>query len=292
MATRGVDTDPRRRDCRVKPWKTVEELPDGRKRITLRDPREQDGDILWPARFGEKEVIVLENALLQYASAQLQQNPVDRAGGIIQHEWIKYWSPNGTIPDTVSLPAMGLDLQSWDCSFKGNMNSDPSCGGLWRRAGGRFYLLDCEWGRWDFPGLLEAVKRLSRRWPRVIKKLVEDKANGPALIASLQTDFPGFEACEPYGDKEARLSSVAPLWKAGLVFLPHPTLFPWVTGLTPYGTAGGGVHELTRFPRARHDDFADMCSQALSALYVGGSPLTEVMAAMHRDPLLKRLLSR
>jgi predicted phage terminase large subunit-like protein len=273
-------------------WKQIENLPDGRKRITLRDPREHDGDLLWPARFGETEVVVLENNLLQYASSQLQQNPVDRAGGIIKEEWIKYWSHGGSIPGTVAVPPIGNDLQSWDCSFKGKVSSDPVCGGLWRRAGGRFFLLDVEWGQWDFPALLEAVKRLCRRWPRVIRKVVEDKANGPALIASLQTDFPGFEPCEPYGDKEARVSSIAPLFKAGLVFLPHPTLFPWVNGQTPYGQPGGGVMELIRFPRGRHDDFVDMTSQGLSALYVGGSNLPEVLAAMHGDPSVRRLLGR
>jgi len=274
----------------MKSWKVVEELPDGRKRITLQDPREHDGELLWPTRFAEPDVRRLEDALLQYAAAQLQQNPVDRAGGIIQHEWIKYWSPGGAIKDTVALPPVGLDLQSWDCSFMGKESSDPSCGGVWRRAGGRFYLMDLEWGKYDFPTLVAAVKRLIGRWPRVIKKVVENKANGPALVATLQTDFPGFEPCEPYGDKEARLSSVAPLFKAGLVFLPHPTIAPWVTGLTPYGQPGGAIMELTRFPRARHDDFADMTSQALSALYVGGSNLAEVMAAMQRDPGVRRIL--
>lgn len=276
----------------MKSWRIVEELPDGRRRITIQDPREADGDLLWPSRFPDPEVVKLENALLQFAPAQLQQNPVDRAGGIIQTEWIKYWSPGGVIPDTVALPAFGVDLLSFDCSFKGKESSDPSCAGAWRRAGGRFFMLDVEWGLWDFPALCAAAERLFKRWPRIIRKVIEDKANGPALIATLQTKYPGFEPCEPYGDKEARLSSVAPLFKAGLVFLPHPTMFPWVTGVTPYGQPGGGVMELTRFPRARHDDFADQTSQALSAMYVGGSPLAEVMAAMGADPSLRRILGR
>lgn len=276
----------------MRTWKTIENLPDGRQRITVRDPREQDGELLWLRRFGPDEVRKLEDDLLQYASAQLQQNPVDRAGGIIQTEWIKYWSPNALMPDTIALPPMGNDLISFDCSFSGKESSDPSCGGVWRRAGGRFFMLDCEWGLWDFPALCAAAERIFARWPRIIRKVVENKANGPALIATLQTKYPGFEPCEPYGDKEARLSSVAPLFKAGLVFLPHPSLFPWVTGLTPYGQPGGGVMELTRFPRARHDDFTDQTSQALSALYVGGSKLGDVMAALRTDPSLGRLFRR
>lgn len=267
----------------MRSWRVVEELPDGRRRITVRDPREADHELLWPSRFGEPEVVALENNLLHYADAQLQQNPVSRDGGIFKLEWIKYWSPGGSIPDTVALPPIGTDLQSWDCAFKGEESSDPTCGGVLRRSGGRFYVLDCEWGQWDFPALVEAVERLCRRWPRIIHKCVEGKANGPAVIATLQAKYPGFEEIEPEGGKEARAHSVAPLMKAGLFFMPHPSLYPWVTP---------AVQQLVRFPRGRHDDFVDMVTQALVKLYTNASQLAEVMQAMHGDPSLRRLLGR
>jgi phage terminase large subunit-like protein len=46
-------------------------------------------------------------------------------------------------------------------------------------------LLDQVRDRLDFPGTLLAVRRLSARWPNAHLKLVEDKANGPAVIQSL-----------------------------------------------------------------------------------------------------------
>ncbi len=242
--------------------------------LGLKDPRTVEGELLHPARFPEEEVVKLENALGQFADAQLQQNPVAKEGGIFQRAWIKYWSPGGVVPGTVALPVLGTNMASWDCAFKGKESSDPSCGGVVRRAGGKFYLLDCEWGRWDFPELLEAVERLIARWPRVIHKVVEGKANGPAVISSLQVKYPGFEEVEPEGGKEARANSVAPLFKLGLVFLPHPSLFPWVDD---------AVKELTRFPRGAHDDFVDMLTQALLKLNVGGSKLVEVLAAMRNS---------
>lgn len=252
-------------------WKTLEPLPDGRVRITLRDPRETENELLWPSRFPEPEVHKLETALGQFADAQLQQNPVSREGGIFKHEWIRYWSPGGAIQGTVSVPTFGTTLHSWDCAFKGKDSSDPTCGGVWRRAGGRFYLLDVEWGRWDFPALLEAVERMILRWPKVIRKLVEGKANGPAVIASMQLKYPGFEEIEPEGGKEARANSAAPLFKAGLVFLPHPSLFPWVEA---------AVKELVRFPRGAHDDFVDMTTQALVHLHVDSNRMAEALAVL------------
>lgn len=250
--------------------------------LDLRDPRVEDGELLWASRFPEPEVVKLENSLLQYSDAQLQQNPTSREGGIFKADWLRYWSPNGKIKDTVALPAIGNTLQSWDCAFKGEESSDPSCGLVVRRAGGKFYVLDCEWGRWDFPGLLEAVQRLIGRWPRVIHKVVEDKANGPAIIASLQVQYPGFEPVTPEGGKEARAHSAAPLFKAGLVFLPHPSIASWVDA---------AIKELVRFPRGAHDDFVDALTQALLKLHVEGPKLAEVMSAMGRYQGIRKLLS-
>lgn len=264
-------------------WRHEEPLPDGSVRVTFRDPRTTENELLWAERFPPPAVGKLKMDLGQYADAQLQQNPVAKEGGVFKHEWIRYWSPGGALPGTVALPAIGSDLASWDCAFKGSESSDPSCGGVWRRAGGRFYLLDAEWGRWDFPQLVEAVQRLIRRHPRVIHKIVEAKANGPAIVATLQEKYPGFEEVEPEGGKEARAHSVAPLFKAGLVLLPHPSMFPWVTD---------AVTELTRFPRGAHDDFVDMSTQALLKLHIAGPKLAEAMAAIVSDPSLRKLLGR
>lgn len=241
--------------------------------LGLADPRTDDKALLWPQRFPEPEVDKLTQALGIFADAQLEQDPVAKEGGTFKLNWIQYWSPGGSIANTVSLPPIGTDVISWDCAFKGKDSSDPSCGGALRRAMGRFFVLDVEWGRWDFPGLQHAVIRLCQRNPRIIKKLVEDKANGPAIIASLQGKFPGFVEVNPEGGKEARANAVAGLFQAKLVFLPHPSLFPWVTPL---------IQELIRFPRASHDDGVDMLTQGLVHLYQGPG-LVELMNAIGRQ---------
>ncbi|NJL03080.1 MAG: phage terminase large subunit, partial [Spirulinaceae cyanobacterium SM2_1_0] len=58
-------------------------------------------------------------------------------------------------------------------------------------------------------------------WPQVRAKLIEDKANGPAVIATLQREISGLIAVEPQGGKQARAAAVSPVIEAGNVWLPQ-----------------------------------------------------------------------
>ena len=54
------------------------------------DPRTQEGELLWPAKYGEKEIARLEKSMGSYAAAgQLQQRPTPREGGIIKRHWFE-----------------------------------------------------------------------------------------------------------------------------------------------------------------------------------------------------------
>jgi predicted phage terminase large subunit-like protein len=88
-------------------------------------------------------------------------------------------------------------------------------------------------------------------------KLVEDKANGPAIISVLEHEIPGIIAVEPEGSKESRAHSVTYLCEAGNVYLPDPSLNPWVHDF---------VDELANFPNGTHDDQVDAMTQALRRL--------------------------
>lgn len=85
-------------------------------------------------------------------------------------------------------------------------------------------------------------------------KLVEDKANGPAIISTLRNKIPGLVAVEPDGDKVARAYAVTPMMESGNVWLPHPAIAPWVEQVKL---------ELQQFPFGQHDDDVDALTQAL-----------------------------
>ncbi len=215
------------------------------------DLRTTDGELLWPARFPESAIASLEREMgSRVAAAQLQQNPVPDGGNIFKKEWFKHYT---------TLPAKFDHIcQSWDLAFKGTNNSDYVVGQVWGQVGGTFYLLDCVRDKLSFPETLEAIRALTKKWPRVTMKLVEDKANGPAVISTLEKEIPGLVAVNPEGGKEARANAIAPLYEAGNVYHPHPSICLWVSD---------HEEEMLRFPFGSYDDSVDAATQALLHLY-------------------------
>jgi predicted phage terminase large subunit-like protein len=244
------------------------------------DPRTEDGELLWPDRYGEEEIAALEKTLGSAATAaQLQQRPAPRGGGTFRREWYKFWydealgipepvvtqRPNGEYIECAqkALPRVddGTKLASWDLAFKGGETNDYVVGQVWARGlkgdRGNFYLLDQERGQFDFPATIEAMYRLKDRNQGTVSTLVEEKANGAAAIATLKKDVPGVVAINPEGGKESRAAAAAPLFEAGSVWLPHPAQFPWMDGY---------LDEMGLFPRGTYDDQVDATTQALKRL--------------------------
>jgi predicted phage terminase large subunit-like protein len=221
--------------------------------IGWQDPRQAQGELLWPERFGQTEIDSLKTSLGSYAAAgQLQQRPSPAEGGIIKRGWWQFYR---------DLPAdFDEIIQSWDMAFKDLRSSDYVVGQVWGRKGANKYLLDMVRDRIDFPATVQAVRTLSAKWPAAYGKLVEDKANGTAVIATLKNEISGLISVEPQGGKEARAAAVSPQIEAGNVYLPDPTLAPWVHDF---------VEECAAFPNGAHDDMVDSMSQALLRFQLG-----------------------
>jgi predicted phage terminase large subunit-like protein len=115
-------------------------------------------------------------------------------------------------------------------------------------------LIDQERGRWDFPQTIAAVERMTHKWPKASLKLVEDKANGSAVIQTLRNRIQGLVGVEPQGGKIARAQAVTAQIESGNVFLPHPQIASWHDAF---------VEECATFPFGRNDDQVDQMTQAL-----------------------------
>ncbi|AJO24793.1 phage terminase large subunit [Weizmannia coagulans] len=198
-------------------------------------------------------------------AALYQQRPSPAGGGIFKRKWWKFYVPDiqtrnklNLGEDVAILPARFDDnCQSWDCTFKATDKSDFVAGHVWAREKANFYLLDREHDRLDFPNTIRAIKRTSSKWPQINAKYIEDKANGSAVIQSLQNEIVGIIPVEPEGGKEARANAVSPLVEAGNVYLPHPAWRPWVNDL---------IEEATAFPNGAHDDDVDAMTQAINQM--------------------------
>ena len=196
-------------------------------RILIREP----GDLLWPAREGRAELETQKQMLGSAAYAgQYQQRPAPAGGATFQRDWFQYYD---------ELPPRLEIAQSWDMAFKDQKDNDYMVGLVASRRGADIYLIDRVKGRWSFSESCRQVEALRRTYPNSHRILIEDAANGPAIIDALTHRVSGIIAAPPEGDKLARAQAVQPLVEAGNVYLPtprpHGTLTPeraWVEGIS------------------------------------------------------------
>lgn len=189
--------------------------------------------------------------------------PSPDEGGILPTDWATYDQPLWQVRDDGSrtIPGMGRDdqelIQSWDLTFSDTKGSDYVVGQVWLRIGVTCYLLDQVRQRLNFNDTLDAIRAMSAKWPEAHGKLVENKANGPAVINALQREIPGLIPVEPTGSKTARASAMSPYAFSGNVVLPVARLLPNVEELR---------EEARNFPASAHDDTIDAMSQAINQL--------------------------
>ena len=214
------------------------------------EPHRLKGEALHPERYDIKQLEKIQKTIGSRDWAALyQQHPIPDGGSIFKAEWIKYWT------DISVPPQFDQQLISWDMTFKDSKNSDYVVGQVWGKKGADFYLLDQVRGQWDFVKTREMFLLLAKKWPRATRKLVEDKANGSAIISELQKTVSGIIPITPKESKEARASAVTPFFEAGNVYIPDPNKTPWVSAFEA---------EMFNFPAGAHDDMIDSMSQALN----------------------------
>lgn len=215
------------------------------------EPHRKQGEALHPARYDERSLEATRKRVGSMVwNALYQQHPVPDGGATFKSDWIHYWKPED-LPDRFDSVCM-----SWDMTFKETTTSDFVVGQVWGCKDANYYLLDQVRGRMDFVKTCDAFQALASKHPHVLRKLVEDKANGPAVISALKSKVSGIVPITPTGSKEARASAVTTLWEAGNVFLPNPEYAPWVKSEF--------IPELLTFPGAAHDDQVDAMTQALT----------------------------
>lgn len=218
-----------------------------------RDPRTEEGESFWLERFPPSVIRSIKAVITDtyVYSAQYQQDPTPGSGLIFAQEWIdaNRW---------IELPSLGTWLQSWDCTFKGEATSDFVVGQLWfKPERAEFYLVDQVREKMDFNATAAKILDLSKapRWKFATAKLIEDKANGSAILSHLKSKVSGMQPVKVDGNagKVARARAVSPYWKAKNVWLPAEA--EWLFEFKA---------ELTKFPKAKHDDQVDAMTQALN----------------------------
>lgn len=187
-----------------------------------------------------------------------QQRPSPDEGGVFKRSWWRYWT-RAPHPDHVD-----EWIGSWDMSFKDEHDSSYVVGQVWARVGSYYFLMDQVRDQMEYVEARAAVKNLAYKWQQCRQWLVEDTANGPAIMSDLRGVVGGMIPITPKGSKAARARSVSPLVEAGDIWLPGKLLEEANVVVPREAWVAEYVEEHAAFPNAAHDDQVDATSQALS----------------------------
>lgn len=181
----------------------------------------ETGDVLQSDRF-PPEVVASAKKRSRVFGAQYQQDPAPDGGIIFQRRWWKYYEVRPAEFDSIN--------QSWDMSFKKTSDSDHVVGQVWGRRGGEHFLIDQVRERMSFTEAKKAVTNMKARYPKTERILIEDKANGPAIIDALKEKISGIIAIQANDSKASRAEAASADVESGNVYLPGPEDTPpqWV----------------------------------------------------------------
>lgn len=237
--------DPKRHCVTVLGWDE-----DGKPSHIWEDPRSGDRELMWPERFGEKEVKALEVGLGPYmASGRLQQSPEPQGGGILKRDWWgTYILPVGAKPEHT----FEFTLASLDPAFTAKQENDPSGFTIWgvyrdKNGNPKIVLLHA-WKKWlelhgrvseQIPGEdpKAYIRRASQDWGlvewvahdcsrlHVNRLLVENKASGHDVVNEIKRLYKnrdwGVMPFDPKGqDKRSRAISIQHLFSDGMIEAP------------------------------------------------------------------------
>jgi predicted phage terminase large subunit-like protein len=220
----------------------------------------------------------------RFWTALFQGKPSPDVGDIWLREW---WRRYDTVLWTQAADGSyrldGYDVtQSWDCAFRETKSSDFVVGQVWAKKGADSFLVYQVWARLSFTNTIEAIRRVTRLFPQSRRKIIEAKANGDAVIDSLQHEIAGIIKAEPTQSKVARATAVSPFIRAGNVHLPTTRVA--TTEREIAFDVEAFIQQATSFPNAANDDAVDAASQYLNEAYLAGGGVT-IIVPIGRIPL-------
>ena len=171
--------------------------------------------------------------------------PTSAEGNIFKREWWQYYDK---LPEHIQLVGISVDA-----TFKDSDTSDFVAIEVWGKLNCDYYLIDLIKRRMDFPETLRAIRYMADKYPDKHSILVEDKANGSAIISMLKHELGGIIPITPKESKIARANAITGIVESGNVYLPRYADF-----------TGEFVEEFASFPNGVNDDLVDACTQFIN----------------------------
>ena len=268
-------------------WMSAWGEPLGRTEYEFEDPREEDGEPLWPERFDIEWCEKQARAVGEFGFAgQYQQRPAPRGGGIIRREWWEPWPPTGeeerfmrpVVDETTGLtkyvvawPAWELTLGYVDTAFtekEENAYCAMTTWGVFTDSAGRPKVAVT--GAWkERPTLKQLAVRIleTARRRRLDVVVIENKAGAAWVQQELgrlmepgefRIELDNLNGRFSSGDKVARMHAISPTFEGGLVHAPDTA---WAQDL---------IGEVANFPKGRFKDLCDTVSGSIGYLRNNG----------------------
>lgn len=251
------------------------------------DPRWQperddcDGELAWPERFDEKEVVRLKRDMGPHSwFGQYQQTPKGRGTSIISREYWQLWDDNDG-----KFPPFEYIVASLDSAYTKDKQNDPSGFTIWgvfrNERGHRRIMLIHAWRKrlilhgikvekkpGEHPqmyrkramphwGLVEWVADTCTRF-QADKLLIEAKASGIDVANEMRRlharEGWDIELVPVSQDKVSRAVAVQPTWSQGMIYAPDRQ---WAQDV---------IDEMDVFPKGKFDDLTDSATQGIKHL--------------------------
>lgn len=223
---------------------------------------EETGESFWEERYPAKFLLEMreQNPFLFYS--QYQQDPIAQGGGVIKHEWWRFYK------DAKDQPYRRIFITA-DTANKTKEWNDYSAIGVWGfTQSKRLRLLDMVHAKLEIPELQKSFLALWDKWSKGIGSCrcsaiyIEDKASGTQVIQMLKRNggLP-IMATIPEKDKLTRVLDVIPQIVAGNVELPesenHPISREFLAESDAFSADGSHAH----------DDMVDMMTMAVNSAF-------------------------
>ena len=255
----------------------------------------REGTLLWPERFGPKEIDLLERQLGPFAAAgQLQQRPEPAGGGVIKTDWWQPW-------ELESYPPFDYIIASLDTAYTTKTENDFSAMTVWGvfsatmseassnfvgRSGKRESQRDREamfdeamrvknmtagmggsdstprvmlmyaWqARLELHELVSKVEKTARRM-KVDKLIIENKAAGHSVAQEIRRLYNNADFAVQLVDPKAQ-DKLARLYSVQHLFAEGMVHAP------DQSWAQEVITQTSQFPKGKHDDLVDTVSMAL-----------------------------
>jgi predicted phage terminase large subunit-like protein len=220
------------------------------KRADKRDPRTEEGELLWPALFTEERVRRLELDLGPWGTAsQLQQTPSPEGGGLFKREWF------GVVE---AAPVKARRVRGWDTAATEGAG-DYTVGARLAEADGIYYIEDIVRAQLS-PHGVDMLMRQCAESDGIAVRVREEReggSSGKAVVDARAKMLNGYDykSVTLGTDKVTRAGPFRSQVEAGNV--------KFVRGCANMEEA---LRELALFPVGKHDDVPDSLSCAYNAL--------------------------